>query len=146
MFRKHTYPKLQRRWGSFHHVQRVFVFGSSMLPLVCKCVLLLSLLSPTSCAVNYTTVFIHGEGGWPCIRIPSIAQCGKMLHAFAECRTRTGDGCNPTSPHKSAGKQLLEYRVICELYIHLCLFFQWMLAFAIRTPVMMVQRGARYGR
>eukprot|EP00731_Ephydatia_muelleri_P022239 Em0014g830a len=45
---------------------------------------------------NYTVVFQHGEGGYPCIRIPSIARCGSTLHAFAECRTRIGDGCIPT--------------------------------------------------
>ena len=43
-------------------------------------------------------VFQHGEGGYPCIRIPAIARCGGLLHAFAECRTRTGDGCVPTLP------------------------------------------------
>lgn len=52
--------------------------------------------------VEYTTpVFIHGEGGYPCIRIPAIVQVksGKLL-AFAECRTFTGDGCNPTKTYK----------------------------------------------
>ena len=68
-----------------------------------QCLLLLSLLSLASCAVNYTTVFVHGEGGWPCIRIPAITQCGGMLHAFAECRTKTGDGCIPTAPEKPTG-------------------------------------------
>ena len=70
-----------------------------------SCLLSLSLLSLTACsAVNYTTVFVHGEGGWPCIRIPTITECGGKLHAFAECRDRTGDGYVPTkSP--AAGKQ-----------------------------------------
>ena len=44
-----------------------------------------------------TTVFVHGEGGWPCIRIPAITRCGGTLHAFAECRTRIGDGCVPST-------------------------------------------------
>lgn len=58
--------------------------------------------------VEYTTpVFTHGEGGYPCIRIPSIIQVksGKLL-AFAECRTFTGDGCIPTTgryPHFRSG-------------------------------------------
>ena len=46
---------------------------------------------------NATEVFTPGEGGYPCIRIPSIALAGDgtTLNAFAECRTTTGDGCNP---------------------------------------------------
>jgi sialidase-1 len=64
-----------------------------------------SLASLASCTVNFTTVFTHGEGGWPCIRIPSITLCGGTLHAFAECRNRTGDGCIPTTKsHTTADK------------------------------------------
>lgn len=45
-----------------------------------------------------TPVFIHGEGGYPCIRIPAIIKTGSgKLLAFAECRTYTGDGCEPNS-------------------------------------------------
>ena len=54
--------------------------------------------------LNYTTVFQHGEGGYPCIRIPSITQCKGVLHAFAECRTRTGDGCVPTTARGKTGE------------------------------------------
>ena len=44
-------------------------------------------------------VFAHGEGGYPCIRIPSVINAGKQgsLIAFAECRYVTGDGCYPAS-------------------------------------------------
>lgn len=57
--------------------------------------------------VEYTTpVFIHGEGGYPCLRIPAIVQTksGKLL-AFAECRTFTGDGCNPTKKYEYTRKE-----------------------------------------
>lgn len=51
---------------------------------------------------NATEVFVPGEGGYPCIRIPSIALAGdnQTLNAFAECRRRTGDGCEPLDPVK----------------------------------------------
>ena len=43
-------------------------------------------------------VFTPGEGGCPCIRIPSIVETpNHTLVAFAECRTWTGDGCEPNS-------------------------------------------------
>ena len=64
---------------------------------------LCSLVGVSISTVNYTTVFIHGEGGFPCIRIPSITRCGGLLHAFAECRTRTGDGCIPTETGRAVG-------------------------------------------
>eukprot|EP00041_Stephanoeca_diplocostata_P035691 m.1268133 g.1268133 ORF g.1268133 m.1268133 type:complete len:454 (-) comp24744_c0_seq13:7009-8370(-) len=46
---------------------------------------------------NATAVFVPGELGYPCIRIPSIALSGdgRTLNAFAECRNWTGDGCEP---------------------------------------------------
>ena len=56
-------------------------------------------------------VFEHGEGGFPCIRIPAITRCGSWgtLHAFAECRMRVLDGCLPVDKHSntSQGKVFL---------------------------------------
>ena len=51
-------------------------------------------------------VFRHGEGGFPCIRIPTITRCGPKgtLHAFAECRTMRGDGCIPNKATDAPGK------------------------------------------
>ena len=51
-------------------------------------------------------VFRHGEGGFPCIRIPAITRCGPKgtLHAFAECRTMRGDGCIPNKTTDAPGK------------------------------------------
>jgi sialidase-1 len=47
-----------------------------------------------------SVVFAPGEGGYPCIRIPSVALAGDnvTLNAFAECRNFTGDGCFPLHP------------------------------------------------
>nr|QGJ83574.1 sialidase [Opalinidae sp.] len=47
--------------------------------------------------IHNVPVFVHGEGGYPCIRIPAIIRThtGKLL-AFAECRKFIGDGCTPT--------------------------------------------------
>lgn len=42
-------------------------------------------------------VFKPWEGGFPCIRVPSIIRTPHALIAFAECRMITGDGCNPKS-------------------------------------------------
>ena len=56
-------------------------------------------------------VFEHGEGGFPCIRIPAITRCGPRgtLHAFAECRMRVLDGCLPVEKYSntSQGKLFL---------------------------------------
>ncbi len=62
---------------------------------------LVLLSSASSLGLDSVAVFRHGEGGYPCIRIPAITQCRGLLHAFAECRTRIGDGCLPTAgqPH-----------------------------------------------
>eukprot|EP01048_Picozoa_sp_COSAG05_P004327 COSAG05_NODE_228_length_13388_cov_2.850403_2_plen_794_part_00 len=48
-------------------------------------------------SVYHAEVFVPGEGGYPCIRIPSVALAGdnRTLNAFAECRNYTGDGCFP---------------------------------------------------
>ena len=56
--------------------------------------------SPTSGWFS-SNVFWRGQQAtdgtvYPCIRIPSLLQAGGgALLAFAECRLRTGDGCNP---------------------------------------------------
>lgn len=48
--------------------------------------------------LNFTPVFTPHEGGYPCIRIPSLLLVGnKVLLAFAECRNFTGDGCRPAA-------------------------------------------------
>lgn len=39
-------------------------------------------------------VFKPWEGGFPCIRVPSIIRTPHALIAFAECRMITGDDCN----------------------------------------------------
>ena len=43
-------------------------------------------------------VFESGIGGFPCVRVPSLlaVPAGPLL-AFAECRSFTGDGCEPAS-------------------------------------------------
>ncbi len=71
-------------------------------------------------SIPSVTVFEHGEGGFPCIRIPAITRCGSSgtLHAFAECRMRTGDGCVPTKSEaaeetKEAGLSMKPLRHKC---------------------------------
>lgn len=55
-------------------------------------------------------VFQHGEGGYPCIRLPAIARCKGLLHGFAECRAHEGDGCYPLVLPKPGGS------LVCILY------------------------------
>ena len=57
-------------------------------------------------SLKSVNVFRHGEGGFPCIRIPAITRCGPngTLHAFAECRTMIGDGCIPNKTTNAPGK------------------------------------------
>ena len=45
----------------------------------------------------FSVVFRAGDGGFPCIRVPSLIRVPKtsMLLAFAECRSFAGDGCTP---------------------------------------------------
>jgi hypothetical protein len=43
-----------------------------------------------------TIVFMHGEGNYPCIRIPSIINAGALIE-FAECRCIVGDGFEPAA-------------------------------------------------
>ena len=53
-------------------------------------------------------VFTPGEGGYPCIRIPSIVETpNHTLVAFAECRTWIGDGCEPISTSQNGHDQNL---------------------------------------
>lgn len=52
---------------------------------------------------NTTVVFTHGEGGYPCIRIPAIVNARGVLIAFAECRRQTGDGCEPLAVQSAVG-------------------------------------------
>ena len=56
--------------------------------------------------IKTVDVFAHGEGGFPCIRIPSITRCGPAgtLHAFAECRTAIRDGCIPNKTRHHTGR------------------------------------------
>ena len=61
------------------------------------------------CRCDQVPVFVHGEGGYPCIRIPAVTRCGEessFIHAFAECRTRTGDGCVPSAAVPKANDTL----------------------------------------
>lgn len=46
-------------------------------------------------SIESVTVFLPGELGYPCIRIPSLLLVKNVLLAFAECRNWTGDGCAP---------------------------------------------------
>ena len=62
--------------------------------------------TPAKPPVYVSEVFVPGELGYPCIRIPSIILGGdnSTLLAFAECRNFTGDGCLPVaSPAASVG-------------------------------------------
>lgn len=48
-------------------------------------------------------VFVHGMGGYPCIRTPSLITTSTgILLAFAGTRARPGDGCVPTIPYNSS--------------------------------------------
>jgi len=53
--------------------------------------------APAKPPVYVAEVFVPGELGYPCIRIPSVILGGdnRTLLAFAECRNFTGDGCLP---------------------------------------------------
>ena len=59
-------------------------------------------------------VFVPGELGYVCIRIPSITLAGdnKTLLAFAECRTFVGDGCEPLHPNATTHSK--NARDICQ--------------------------------
>eukprot|EP01048_Picozoa_sp_COSAG05_P013660 COSAG05_NODE_1474_length_4783_cov_4.459863_6_plen_193_part_00 len=49
---------------------------------------------PGAAAVD---IFVHGEGGFPCWRVPAVVTAlstGRMF-AFAEARNYSGDGCEP---------------------------------------------------
>ena len=58
------------------------------------------MITTTKCMVSPpgVSVFKHGEGGFPCIRAPSIVSTNSgVLVAFAMCRLYTGDGCKLTT-------------------------------------------------
>lgn len=59
------------------------------------------------------TVFRAGEGGFPCVRVPSLVYLPgtETLLAFAECRNFTGDGCYKDPQHNHSGDERL--RVPC---------------------------------
>jgi hypothetical protein len=42
-------------------------------------------------------IFVHGDGGFPCWRVPAVvmAKSTGRLFAFAEARNYSGDGCEP---------------------------------------------------
>jgi hypothetical protein len=57
--------------------------------------LLLLFLGRTACAL-VSTVYTHGENGWPCYRIPgTLALPNDTLLSFAAARSYTGDHCYP---------------------------------------------------
>ena len=58
-----------------------------------------------------TTVFHAGEGGFPCVRVPSLLAVPGTLLAFAECRRFTGDGCYLNPQHNHSGDE--RHRVPC---------------------------------
>ena len=63
-----------------------------ILRLLLPSILLLLQLRPALAP----SVFPSGIGGFPCVRVPSLlAIPGGPLLAFAECRSFTGDGCEP---------------------------------------------------
>lgn len=60
-------------------------------------------------AAMSTTVFRAGEGGFPCVRVPSLLAIPgtSTLLAFAECRLFTGDGCYLDPQHNHSGDERL---------------------------------------
>eukprot|EP00035_Acanthoeca_spectabilis_P015715 m.315995 g.315995 ORF g.315995 m.315995 type:complete len:378 (+) comp16418_c0_seq3:238-1371(+) len=64
-------------------------------------------LARSGCAVVTLSpavqVYIHGEGGYPCIRTPSVVRTpNRTLLAFAGTRCGKGDGCYPTVPYNTS--------------------------------------------
>jgi hypothetical protein len=61
------------------------------------------------------SVFPSGIGGFPCVRVPSLlAIPGGPLLAFAECRSFTGDGCEPRHrPSENRSSSDIKDRVVC---------------------------------
>eukprot|EP00037_Helgoeca_nana_P006337 m.58457 g.58457 ORF g.58457 m.58457 type:complete len:772 (+) comp17225_c0_seq1:86-2401(+) len=53
-------------------------------------------------ATSTVPVYIHGEGGYPCIRTPGLVKTASgALLAFAGTRCGQGDGCFPTAPFQT---------------------------------------------
>lgn len=75
------------------------------------------LLSSSVLPVSSTppSVFSSGIGGFPCVRVPSLLAipAGPLL-AFAECRSFTGDGCEPQlAASAGAHSSDVRDRVVC---------------------------------
>ena len=82
-----------------------------MLVLFLRALLLLPLSSAPSS--NSISVFSSGIGGFPCVRVPSLlAIPGGPLLAFAECRSFTGDGCEPQDGTANRSSDVKD-RVVC---------------------------------
>eukprot|EP01052_Picozoa_sp_SAG31_P051825 SAG31_NODE_12492_length_937_cov_1.681384_1_plen_159_part_00 len=76
--------------------------------------IVLSTLAATASAAARVSVFSSGIGGFPCVRVPSLlAVPGGPLLAFAECRSFTGDGCEPKHPPKGHLSSDIRDRVVC---------------------------------
>eukprot|EP01047_Picozoa_sp_COSAG01_P018073 COSAG01_NODE_971_length_12373_cov_114.625957_5_plen_820_part_00 len=52
---------------------------------------------PAAAAAAMVDIFVHGDGGFPCWRVPAVvmAESTGRLFAFAEARNYSGDGCEP---------------------------------------------------
>jgi hypothetical protein len=91
--------------------------GSTAVPLLLPLLLLLLLALPSavtetrlatgpittsSSATIKSTVFTHGEDGWPCFRIPgTLALPSGVMLSFAAARSYTGDVSRPVQSHVS---------------------------------------------
>eukprot|EP01064_Diplonema_japonicum_P012826 TRINITY_DN20179_c2_g1_i1.p1 TRINITY_DN20179_c2_g1~~TRINITY_DN20179_c2_g1_i1.p1 ORF type:complete len:366 (+),score=24.99 TRINITY_DN20179_c2_g1_i1:36-1100(+) len=63
---------------------------------------LLSTVAAEKEKTQFSEVFVPGEGGYPCIRIPVLLKTpSNKLLAFAECRRYTGDGCYPKTSNST---------------------------------------------
>ncbi len=82
---------------------RRFAENASSMPGVWLLVSSLSLIGSAMADVSSVDVFVHGEHPLcACIRIPSLVATSTTLVAFAECRTWSGDGCDPLPQPQTA--------------------------------------------